>query len=70
MHDRNDKPEPESTTTDEQSHERCTVCRAAIDTTEWYPIRGREADGYFHLYMFCSQECFEIWENSESNDTD
>jgi hypothetical protein len=70
MYDRNDRPEPESTANDGHPNERCSVCGASIDTSEWYPIRGRTDDGNFRLYTFCSEECFETWENSESNDTD
>jgi hypothetical protein len=58
-------------TAGEGRHERCVVCGEPIDTTGWYPIRGRQDDdGIFRVYAFCSEACREAWENSNSADTD
>ncbi|WP_123537250.1 DUF7576 family protein [Halosimplex salinum] len=70
MYDRNDTAGPESTATGGQPNEQCSVCEHAIETTEWYPIRGQVEDVNFSLYTFCSEECLETWENSESNDAE
>lgn len=52
-------------------HGQCTLCGNPIDTAEWYPIRGRNDDrGTFHVYTFCSEQCYETWENDRSNEAD
>lgn len=38
----------------------CVVCGAAIDPTEWHPVRTRiDAAGDLRIDAFCSEECRE-----------
>lgn len=38
----------------------CVACGAAIDPTEWHPVRSRiDAAGDLHIDTFCSAECRE-----------
>lgn len=40
----------------------CTECGAAIETSDWYPIRtDRDEDGDLRLYPFCSEDCQACW---------
>ena len=71
MHDENDAaaspPVPDECRDD--ARRQCTVCDTRIDTTEWYPIRGRSnPDGEFRVYAFCSDACHDTWARGEPAD--
>ena len=54
------EPSPEESTADAET--TCTECGAAIETSDWYPIRtDRGDDGDLRLFPFCSEDCQTAW---------
>lgn len=45
-------------------YERCAVCGAMVDTTEWHPVRASFDEGV-RIDTICSDECCEQWEAQE-----
>lgn len=43
----------------------CDVCGTPIESEEWHPIASEwDMDGEFCLYLFCSEECRDAWDDS------